>query len=79
MFISERSEVLVLGYGFLSDAIIEESNDTFSAIVAKHLGKPIDVLFRNVQKEYGELAKKNPIARYNWERLYLNAPQLHLA
>lgn len=75
MFISEPSEALFMGYEYVSDDIIDESNYSFSSTVAKYLNEPLDVLHRNVVKDYGELARTNPIAIYNWERLYLSQSQ----
>ena len=75
MFISEPSEALYMGYGYVGNEIIDKSNYTFSSIVAKYLNEPLDVLYENVIKEYGVLAKTNPIAKYNIERLYLSQSQ----
>jgi len=75
MFISEPSEALYMGFGLEKDEVINESNDKFSSIVSKYLDEPLDVLYENIIREYGELAKTNPIARYNWERLCFNLHQ----
>ena len=75
MFISEISEAIYVGFGLVKEEVINESNHTFSSIVSKYLDEPLDVLYKNVVKDYGELARTNPIARYNWERLYFNLKQ----
>jgi hypothetical protein len=58
--------------------LINESNFGFSSIVARHIGKRMDVFYKNVASEYGLLAVNNPIARFNHERLYYNPSQSHL-
>jgi len=71
MFISEFLEAVMYDYD-VEDSVINESNDTFSEIVSAHANKPGDIIYKNVIELYGELAERNPIARFNFERICLN-------
>lgn len=77
MFISEISEGLLFGFDDIYDldVLIEESNFTFAEIVGRYINEPVDVLYQNVLHEYGRLAKANPIALFNYKRLYLSQPE----
>jgi hypothetical protein len=77
MFISEVNEALYYDFPFTDDLeqVIDESNYAFSSIVGRHIDEPLDVLYKWVMKEYGELAETNPIAAFNFNRLYLTQPQ----
>lgn len=59
-------------YGFLDCDLdlITESNNVFASIMARHIHEQNDELYRNLVDEYGLLAKRNPIAKFNHERLY---------
>jgi len=71
MFISEVGEARFCGVNEATQEMVNESNDTFSAIVGKYINLHVAELYENVMEEYGELAKTNPVARYNHQRLYL--------
>jgi hypothetical protein len=71
MFISELAEGLRFGFKESDLDFINESNEYFSSIMARHINEPNDELFRNLMSEYGELAKRNPIAAYNHKGLGL--------
>ncbi len=71
MFISERSEAVFCGLENITQEMINESNNVFSAIVGKYIDLPVKALYEKVMEEYGELAKTNPVAKYNHERLYI--------
>ena len=75
MFISEVNEALYFNFWNLDnlERLIDESNYAFSAIVAKHIDEGLFDMYKNVVAGYGLLAK-NPIARFNLDRLYLNLP-----
>jgi len=73
MFISEVSEAFSWGYYVSNRNLIDESNECFAAIVSKHIHQPLNVLFKNVIQEYAIMAKANPIAQFNLERIYLNS------
>jgi len=71
MFISEVSEAMFCGLRNISQTTVTESNDTFSKIVGKYVHLPKEELYKKVIEEYGELAKTNPVAAYNLDRLYV--------
>lgn len=77
MFISEVSEAIWYDFDDIYgvDILIEESNYGFAETVAKFINDPLDVLHRNVLQEYGKLAKSNPIASFNFKRLFLSHPE----
>ncbi|MGM0408353.1 MAG: hypothetical protein ACQERU_10225, partial [Bacteroidota bacterium] len=70
MFISELNEAHYFNYGDVDWDIIEESNYRFSTIVGKYIDEPLEMLFDYLIVDYGSLARTNPIARFNIERLY---------
>ena len=72
MFISEVEEANYCGVWGTDQELIDESNYGFCNIISKHINKPVDVIYENVKKEYGEIANENPVAFYNNNRLYLN-------
>lgn len=71
MFISEVGEALYCGVKQINQTMVNESNYAFSQIVGKYINLPVEELYAMVMAEYGELAKTNPVAKYNHERLYL--------
>jgi hypothetical protein len=73
MFISEFGEAFSLGYYVADKNLIKESNECFAYVVSRNIHQPLDVLFENVIQEYAMIAKTNPIAQFNLERLYLNS------
>ncbi len=73
LFLSETIECLSIGMEDFTEEDINESNYGFAEIVARHLvDEPPIFFYRNVLVEYGRIAKTNPLARYNYSRLYLN-------
>jgi hypothetical protein len=74
MFISEVREAYSYGFEDVEYDIIEKSNELFSSIVSKYINEPMRVLYEKLIYEYGFLAKNNPIAKFNLERLRLNSP-----
>ena len=71
MFISEVGEASLYGYEDIDGCLIEKSNEKFAEIMSKGVDEPLDLLFNIVLIEYGILAKTNPIAKFNLERLCL--------
>jgi hypothetical protein len=72
MFISEVSEAY--WYARIpkpSKKMVTKSNNKFSEILSKHINKKSKTIYNKVRQEYGILAKTNPVALYNNERLYL--------
>jgi hypothetical protein len=72
MFISEVRESIELGFADVTEEEITELNRAFAEIVGEHINEPIKTLYKNVMEEYGVVARRHPIGRYNWERLYLS-------
>lgn len=77
MFISEIQEAWYFNFYDLDRNAITESNEMFAHIVSKYINHPLDVLHKNVIKEYGLLANSNPIAKFNHERLYLTERNMY--
>lgn len=75
MFISEPTEAFSFGFYDCDPNLIEESNDNFATIVSQHIHQPLQVLYKNVLQDYKKLGQSNPIAQYNFKRLYLNSNQ----
>jgi hypothetical protein len=73
MFISEFGEAFSLGYYVSNRNLIDESNVCFADIVSQNIHRPLDLFYKNVIQEYAIMAKTNPIAQFNLERLYYNS------
>jgi hypothetical protein len=71
MFISEFGEAFSLGYYVSNRNLITESNDSFASCVSQNIHQPLIVMYGTVIQEYALMAKVNPIAQFNLERLYL--------
>jgi len=71
MFISERDEADMYGFDEVDFRLIEQSNLSFAYIFSKYSNEPLDVIYSKLLDEYDLLSKTNPIARFNFERLYL--------
>ena len=71
MFISEVSEAFYCGLKNCTQKVIDESNSLFADIVSRNINKPIDELWQSIVREYTILAKTNPIAKFNLDRLNL--------
>lgn len=75
MFISEVHEAEYYGFYDVGQDVIDESNERFSSVVSRYMDKTNSELYGKIKLEYGILTKTNPIAKFNWERLYLNRPE----
>jgi len=71
MFVSEVGEAYYMRVPNPNQKQVDESNNTFSEIVSRHINKSPKKMFELVMKEYGILAESNPIASYNHKRLYI--------
>ena len=71
MFLSELEECHRYGFNNIDQNLITESNNVFASIMSRHINEPNIELYRNLVYEYGLLAQRNPIAKFNHERLYL--------
>ncbi len=71
MFISEVGEAEYYGFDNMVWDFIDQSNERFALIVSRYIKESADVLYQNLCYEYEILARTNPIARFNLERIYL--------
>ena len=71
MFISQDTEASYYGVDYMDWGLIDQSNDRFVVIVSKYLNESMEILYQKLLYEYELLARTNPIARFNLERLYL--------
>jgi hypothetical protein len=71
MFISQDTEASYYGIDNMDWGLIDQSNDRFASIVSKYLNEPMEILYQKLLYEYELIARTNPIARFNLERLYL--------
>lgn len=72
MFISEVGEARYCGLPGTEQDQVDESNYGFCEIVSKYINEDKKTLHENVKNEYGVLANDNPVALYNFNRLYLS-------
>jgi hypothetical protein len=75
MYISEVGEAFYYGFDDVDWNMIDQSNDRFASVVSKYLNEPIESLYQKLLIEYGFMARTNPIARFNLDRLYLTRPK----
>jgi len=70
MFISEVGEALI--YKLKGDKqLVTESNNTFAFMLGSVINQPLPEIYEQIKKDYGWLAERNEIAKYNHERLAL--------
>jgi hypothetical protein len=70
MFVSEVVEALI--YKLKGDKqLVTESNNTFAFMLGSAINQPLPEIYKQIKKEYGWLAERNEIAKYNHERLAL--------
>ena len=72
MFISEVGEAMYCGLPGTKQHVVDESNYGFCEIFAKFANQKTDVIYKNVISEYGLIAEQNPVALYNYNRLYMS-------
>ena len=71
MFISETSEAQLIGTAGAAQWQVDESNYGFVSVVQRFIDQSADVLLAALKLEYGKMAEYNPVARYNYRRLYV--------
>ncbi len=71
MFISKAGEAEYYGFDNMDWDLVDQSNKKFVSVVSQYINEPLDVLYKKLVHEYGLLARSNPIARFNLERLFL--------
>jgi hypothetical protein len=70
MFVSEVGEALL--YQLKGDKkLINESNNTFAFMLGSVINRPLPDIYEQIKKDYGWLAERNEIAKYNHERIGL--------
>ena len=72
MFISEVGEAMYCGLPDTLQSVVDESNNQFATIVGNLIDKPLYEAYNDIRQQYKVLAEGNPVAQYNYERLYLN-------
>jgi hypothetical protein len=72
MFISEVSEATYCDLPGIPQSVVDESNNQFATIVGKVINEPLREAYKGIRQQYKVLAEGNPVAQYNYERLYLN-------
>jgi hypothetical protein len=70
MFISEVGEATYCGIPGMDQETVDESNYGFVEIISKFIVEDTKTIHENVLKEYAVIAENNPIAFYNYNRLY---------
>ena len=70
MFISEVREAYCCGLPGTEQDQVDESNYGFVNIIGKYINENTSTIHENVRKEYGLIATENPVALYNYNRLY---------
>ena len=73
MFISEVGEAFSCGVKGVNQQMVDESNNTFVREIAKSIHLDSISMFKNIlQSDYKKLAAKNPVAKYNYDRIKHN-------
>ena len=70
MFISEEGEARMIGTADVEKWQVEESNYAFVSIVRRFLDHSPEKLRDALMLEYGEMAERNSVAKYNLKRFY---------
>ncbi len=72
MFISEVSEANYCGLPGTPQETVDTSNHYFAQLLGEVINDPLKDAYFHVLDNYGLLAEGNPVALYNYNRLYLN-------
>jgi hypothetical protein len=80
MFISEVNESIFCGLEGVTQEMIDESNNCFSVELGTLIDKsPKEIYIAFQNGNYSQLAKTNPVAQYNFERLHYDYKQNYKA
>lgn len=71
MFISEVSEALYCGLPGTSHNTVRVSNNYFSQLVGEVINEPLSIIYEHVMNNYELIIDENPVALYNYNRLFL--------
>lgn len=70
MFVSDTAEATMIGCADTEQWQVDESNYAFAAIMRDLVEFPAEDVLKYAKQEYGKLADRNAIAKYNYRRLY---------
>lgn len=70
MFISEVGEAYYCGLLGTKQDIVDESNYGFCSILSEYINEDTKTIYKNVRSQYKLIANENPVAFYNYNRLY---------
>lgn len=71
MFISEVGEAIYCGLPQTEQDQVDESNYGFVEILSQSITESVDKIHTQVSEKYKIIAETNPVALYNFNRLYL--------
>lgn len=71
MFISEVGEAKMMNVKDVTQKMVNISNNAFARIVGRHINESVQSMHKNVKNEYEYFLEGNPVAQYNWDRLYV--------
>ena len=71
MFISEVGEATYCGLPGTLQETVTVSNNYFASLLGEVINEPLSVMYEHVKENYGLLLGLNPVASYNYDRLYL--------
>lgn len=71
MFISEVGEAIYCGLPGTEQDQVDASNNYFAELLGEVINEPLKDAYFHVLDNYGLLAEDNPVALYNYNRLYL--------
>jgi hypothetical protein len=71
MFISEVGEAFYCGLPGTPQETVDASNHYFAQLLGEVINEPLDVISNHVKGNYELLTEDNPVALYNYKRLYL--------
>jgi hypothetical protein len=71
MFISEVGEAHYCGLPGILQETVNTSNHYFAQLLGEVINEPLSVIYEHVKENYGLLNEDNPVANYNYNRLYL--------
>jgi hypothetical protein len=71
MFVSELGEAMMMGLGVVARSVLDESNNMFAKLLGEGINRNLYHAYHRMMNSYEQLAQRNPVAKYNSERLYL--------
>jgi len=71
MFISEVMEAEACGVPAATQEMVDESNNEFCSIISHVIQEDTKTIYLRVRDKYRFIGNRNPVAFYNWQRLYV--------